>query len=199
MTEITTRVETIDHGDSVERILHITITAKTADEMRTIYRFTKYQNEGLDALLDELGVITGLLGDLNIRQEDAVELLKNLPANLSPERRAVIEHALTLVGKVNYFWGGKSLVLGWDSRWGTTMQVTAAGSSSSGTYRPYGLDCSGFCGLGVLQCYRRQLHHRSWRWCGKSAQLLQNDLMESGPARRLGVLSRRYPCRHCRW
>lgn len=112
--------------------------------MRTIYRFTKYQNEGLDALLDELGVITGLLGDLNIRQEDAVELLKNLPANLSPERRAVIEHALTLVGKVNYFWGGKSLVLGWDSRWGTTMQVTAAGSSSSGTYRPYGLDCSGF-------------------------------------------------------
>ena len=47
-------------------------------------------------------------------------------------------------GKVNYFWGGKSLVLGWDSRWGTTMQVTAPGSSSSGTYRPYGMDCSGY-------------------------------------------------------
>ena len=59
-------------------------------------------------------------------------------------REAVIRHALTLVGKVNYFWGGKSLVLGWDSRWGTTMQVTAAGSSTTGTYRPYGLDCSGF-------------------------------------------------------
>ena len=40
--------------------------------------------------------------------------------------------------------GGKSLVLGWDSRWGTTMQVTAPGSSSSGTYRPYGMDCSGY-------------------------------------------------------
>lgn len=48
------------------------------------------------------------------------------------------------MGKVNYFWGGKSLVLGWDSRWGTTMQVTAPGSSSSGTYRPYGMDCSGY-------------------------------------------------------
>ena len=35
-------------------------------------------------------------------------------------------------------------MLGWDSRWGTTMQVTAAGSSSTGTYRPYGMDCSGF-------------------------------------------------------
>ena len=38
----------------------------------------------------------------------------------------------------------KSLVLGWDSRWGTTMQVTAPGSSTTGTYRPYGMDCSGY-------------------------------------------------------
>lgn len=144
MTQITTEVEVIEHEDDTETILHITITAKTVDEMRSFYRFTKYQNEGLDALLDDLGVITGLLGDLNIRQEDAVELLKNLPADLSPERRAVIEHALTLVGKVNYFWGGKSLVLGWDSRWGTTMKVVADGSSTTGTYRPFGLDCSGF-------------------------------------------------------
>ena len=51
--------------------------------------------------------------------------------------------AYQLLGKVNYFWGGKSLVLGWDSRWGTPMEVTAAGSSSSGTVRPFGLDCSG--------------------------------------------------------
>ena len=144
MTQITTEVEVIEHEDDTETILHITITAKTADEMRSFYHFTKYQNEGLDALLDDLGVINGLLGDLNIRQEDAVELLKNLPADLSPERRVVIEHALTLVGKVNYFWGGKSLVLGWDSRWGTTMKVVADGSSTTGTYRPFGLDCSGF-------------------------------------------------------
>ena len=144
MTQITTEVEVIEHEDDTETILHITITAKTVDEMRSFYRFTKYQNEGLDALLDDLGVITGLLGDLNIRQEDAVELLKNLPADLPSERRAVIEHALTLVGKVNYFWGGKSLVLGWDSRWGTTMKVVADGSSTTGTYRPFGLDCSGF-------------------------------------------------------
>ncbi|WP_253292677.1 C40 family peptidase [Intestinimonas sp. MSJ-38] len=144
MTQITTEVEVIEHENDTETILHIMVTARTADEMRTFYRFTKYQNEGLDALLDDLSIITGLLGDLNIRQEDAVELLKNLPDDLSPERKAVIEHALTLVGKVNYFWGGKSLVLGWDSRWGTTMKVVADGSSTTGTYRPYGLDCSGF-------------------------------------------------------
>lgn len=65
-------------------------------------------------------------------------------ADLDPERRAVVETACRLVGKVNYFWGGKSLVIGWDSRWGELRQVTAAGSSTTGTYRPYGLDCSGF-------------------------------------------------------
>ena len=51
---------------------------------------------------------------------------------------------LTLVGKVNYFWGGKSNAIGWDSRWGTMQKVTAPGSQTTGTYRPYGLDCSGF-------------------------------------------------------
>ena len=56
----------------------------------------------------------------------------------------MLETACRLVGKVNYFWGGKSLVLGWDDRWGTLRQVTAAGSSTTGTYRPYGMDCSGY-------------------------------------------------------
>ena len=30
------------------------------------------------------------------------------------------------------------------SRWGQLTQVWAAGSQTTGTYRPYGLDCSGF-------------------------------------------------------
>lgn len=144
MTPIRTEVEVIHHEDYTETILHIYIEAKTIDEMREEYRFTSYQNEALDALLEEMELLGGLLGDLSITQEDALALLENLPDGLSPEREAVIRNALMLVGKVNYFWGGKSLVLGWDSRWGTTMQVTAAGSSSTGTYRPYGLDCSGF-------------------------------------------------------
>ena len=56
----------------------------------------------------------------------------------------MVRTACSLVGKVNYFWGGKSLVIGWDARWGELRQVTAAGSSTTGTYRPYGTDCSGF-------------------------------------------------------
>lgn len=149
MTEITSWVETIDHpgsGDDegwTEYILHITITPKTADEMRTIYVFTKYQNEALDELLADRATLASLASSLTITNADAEEVLQNLPADLSPERRAVVQNALMLYGKVSYFWGGKSLVLGWDSRWGQLRQVTAAGSSTTGTYRPYGLDCSG--------------------------------------------------------
>lgn len=149
MTEIASWVETIDHpgsGDDdgwTEYILHITITPKTADEMRTIYSFTRYQNEALDELLADRTTLASLASSLTITNADAEEVLQNLPADLSPERRAVVQNALMLYGKVSYFWGEKSLVLGWDSRWGQLRQVTAAGSSTTGTYRPYGLDCSG--------------------------------------------------------
>lgn len=61
----------------------------------------------------------------------------------SPMRKHILTTALFLVGKVPYFWGGKSGP-GWNDEWNTPKLVTAAGSSSTGTIRPYGLDCSGF-------------------------------------------------------
>ena len=74
----------------------------------------------------------------------ALEAWERLPEDLSVERRMVVTYALALVDKVDYFWGGKSLVLGWDDRWGEMMEVTAEGDGTTGTERPYGLDCSGF-------------------------------------------------------
>lgn len=150
MCDVSSEVEEIDHpgaGDGegwTERILHITITAKSADDMRTVYALTDYQNKALTELLAELSTMELLLTDLTAQTEQARELLKNLPDDLDPQRRAVLENACQLVGKVSYFWGAKSLVLGWDSRWGTIQRVWADGSSTTGTYRPYGLDCSGF-------------------------------------------------------
>ena len=75
---------------------------------------------------------------------EAMEVWERLPDDLSMERRMVVTYALALVDKVDYFWGGKSLVLGWDDRWGELMEVTAEGSATTGTEQPYGLDCSGF-------------------------------------------------------
>lgn len=74
----------------------------------------------------------------------ALEAWERLPEDLSVERRMVGTYALALVNRVDYFWGGKSLVLGWDDRWGEMMEVTAEGDDTTGTERPYGLDCSGF-------------------------------------------------------
>ena len=97
-----------------------------------------------DDLYTGITGVTFSSGDLEHISESAQEIIDNLPDDLSPERRAIVEYALSLERKVPYFWGGKSLTLGWDSRWNTIKQVTAPGSSSSGTYCPYGLDCSGF-------------------------------------------------------
>ena len=150
MTTIAHRIEVIHHpgsGDDdgwTERNLYITITAKTAEEMKTAYHFNRNQIAALEELLEQRALLLELLEDVYSVSGDTAALLRDLPEGLSPEREAVVRTACSLVGKVNYFWGGKSLVIGWDARWGELRQVTAAGSSTTGTYRPYGLDCSGF-------------------------------------------------------
>ena len=154
MTDIASSVETIGHPDSdtedeiddswTETILHIAITARTAEDMKTAYSFTGYQADALDELLFDRAALASLAGSLTITNADVLEVLNALPPDLSADRRKVVETALRLVGKVNYFWGGKSYVMGWDSRWGQLARVTAPDSSTTGTYRPYGLDCSGF-------------------------------------------------------
>lgn len=63
--------------------------------------------------------------------------------NTSATRENIKNTALSLVGKVPYFWGGKSPA-GINPKWGSSALVTAAGSSTTGTYQPYGLDCSGY-------------------------------------------------------
>ena len=154
MCEITTVTQTVDvpdnnpdddiDGSHTGVALTITITAKTAEQMRLIYAFTKYQNDALDILLENLGSMNIPMGSLTISQEDAIALLENLPDDLDPARKTVVETAVQLVGRVSYFGGGKSLTIGWDDRWGVPTEVTAAGSGSTGTVRPFGLDCSGF-------------------------------------------------------
>ena len=88
----------------------------------------------------------GVLADSHTMEPtgEAMEVWERLPDDLSMERRMAVTYALALVDKVDYFWGGKSLVLGWDDRWGELMEVIAEGSATTGTEQPYGLDCSGF-------------------------------------------------------
>lgn len=70
------------------------------------------------------------------------------------ERVNMLAAAYSLVGKVSYFWGGKSSVIGWDSRWGTPTKVECEGSRTTGTYRLYGLDCSGFVTWTAINAFQ---------------------------------------------
>lgn len=154
MCSITTHVETTHHPDSdpnddvddnwTEKDLTITITAKNASDMASAYSFTVHQISALDELLLQRGVLLELAGNLTAISAATSKALKELPEDLPEDREAVIRAACSLVGKVNYFWGGKSHTIGWDSRWGQLYEVTAANSPTTGTYRPYGMDCSGY-------------------------------------------------------
>lgn len=150
MNTISYYVQTIEHEDSTETILHITITSKKATDMPDFYHFSKSQCEALTEVLKPeyaqmLAELVGTYGgEVSLDEAQIRAMLSAMPKDISERRRAVVKKAYSLLGKVNYFWGGKSSAIGWDSRWGTPTRVTAPGSRSTGTVRPYGLDCSGF-------------------------------------------------------
>ncbi len=127
-----------------EKVVYITITAKTKEDMISQYNFTRKQQEALDTLLEQDEVLISIAQSLAVSDRAAQDILKNLPDSLSAERKKVIKAACSLVDKVNYFWGGKSSDIGWDSEWGKLKTVSAEGSKTTGTKRPFGLDCSGF-------------------------------------------------------
>ena len=150
MNAISYHLETVsggeDEGDTV--ILRITVTVKDHLQMADGYQFNTEQRRLLEELMQpkyqELFMaLTGSYQNIELSPENVAKIMENLPADLSAERRQIVLTAYQLLGKVHYFWGGKSLVIGWDSRWGMPMEVTAEGSSTTGTVRPFGLDCSG--------------------------------------------------------
>ena len=145
--ELTTR--TVD-GEQITT-LHISAQIKDAMQMAAEYSFTAQQREMLEELLkpDYDDIFLSLIGNYQpggtpIGPIDISDIQGTLPDDLDPLRETIVLTAYQLLGKVTYFWGGKSLVLGWDSRWGTPTTVTAPGSGSTGKVLPFGLDCSGF-------------------------------------------------------
>lgn len=131
--------------------LHISVQIKDAMQMANEYGFTAQQREMLEELLkpDYDDIFLSLIGNYQpggtpIGPVDISDIQGTLPDDLDPLRESIVLTAYQLLGKVTYFWGGKSLVLGWDSRWGTPTTVTAPGSGSTGKVLPFGLDCSGF-------------------------------------------------------
>lgn len=137
-------VEETTEGEETKKKLTITVSGKTKDELMDEYSLTARQREAVEILLENGDILTSSSHSLAITDANVQSIINGLPSSLPQKRKDVVKNAGSLVGKVNYFWGGKSSAIGWDSAWGTMQRVTAAGSPSSGTVRAYGLDCSGF-------------------------------------------------------
>lgn len=142
---VTYDILSVTNEDGTENTyLTISVDGKSQEELMTEYSLTAKQREAVETLLEHGDAITSSSHSLAITNADVQSIINSLPDSLPQKRKDVVKNAGSLVGKVNYFWGGKSSAIGWDSAWGTMRRVAAAGSPSSGTIRAFGLDCSGF-------------------------------------------------------
>lgn len=125
-------------------------------------RRRKQKNKRFAAVVSAVAAVTVLIGAImgissNRRSKYYVlsrdELTEAVSENVyeTNKRKTVAESALSLVGRVHYFWGGKCYMQGEDPDWGSMRIVSSEGHSSSGTVRQYGLDCSGFVSWCFIQ------------------------------------------------
>ena len=123
----------------------VIIRAFGIDPSATYDQFKITYGEAIQKMVNALKMtLYGTLGNGQMVPLTDAELISFVNAqSCSPMRKHILTTALSLVGKVPYFWGGKSAP-GWNDAWNTPRLVTSAGSPTTGTIRPYGLDCSGF-------------------------------------------------------
>lgn len=132
--------------------LRIIVNCKSMEDIIDDIDFTDFQKDwARELMLCDLNLLHpgsnfevegGISGFSGLSQEEIANILVNLPET-GVKREEILNNAVSLVGKVKYFWGGKSSA-GWNDNWGKPREVTAPGTSDYGKSIPYGLDCSGF-------------------------------------------------------
>jgi hypothetical protein len=122
----------------------IYVDSLVAETMANKYGFNQTELDVLKEVKRSSGLIMPSNSKMYLSSEEIRCIKSKLPVGVEIKREVLVKKALSLVDKVNYFWGGKSYFIGVDKRWGKNIEVTSAGSSSTGTIKPYGLDCSGF-------------------------------------------------------
>ena len=119
----------------------------------------------------------------------------------------MVEAAYGLIGKIPYYYGGKSSVIGWDVRWGEPEFMTAAGTLKTGEGKKYGLDCSGFVTWAFINGYEDERmagqigHGTTSQWWSCDAvseeEALPGDLVflngpgAAGPDNHVGIVAGR--------
>lgn len=135
--------------ETVDGVAQMILTERTSSEMAAYYGFSEQRRAQLDELMQPefLRLFAALTGDtsfFDMSEEQAAAIRANLPNGLTMQRENVVMAAHSLVGQVQYFWGGKYPSLNWNPLWGVPKVVTSPNSPTTGTVRPFGLDCSGF-------------------------------------------------------
>lgn len=157
-SEIESKSEKVTHtttdgkGNTIKETKTITTKIKTiyvdclsADEMASFYNFNSVQIRVMDEMKKSgLGLLVSNNVNMYLSKVQIEEIKSFIPEGMTIDRSEMVEIAKSIVGKVHYFWGGKSNAITWDNRWGKTQEVTSLGSSTTGTQRPFGLDCSGY-------------------------------------------------------
>jgi len=123
----------------------INVNCHTAEDMVSIYGFSDKQQKILQELKKSgLGLMAMSDVKFFLSHQEIQEIKSYIPEGMNVDGTKLVEIAKSIEGKVPYFWGGKSTAIGWDERWGKNTEVTSVGSESTGTVRPFGLDCSGY-------------------------------------------------------
>ena len=109
-----------------------------------------------------------------LTEEEISSYMKDLPEDLSEERKALIHFALSSVGKVPYFYGGKAGVKGLE---GNHFGATISSSDYKGRNRK-GLDCSGFVQWAYWSSVDRSLDFASstQELIGKGQKIKRSEL-----------------------
>lgn len=152
ITETVTSIQVDADGNQINEektiaktIKTVSVDCLTAEDMVSIYSFNERQQVILQELKKSgLGLMALNAVKLFLSHQEIQDIKSYIPEGVNVDGTKLVEIAKSIEGKVSYFWGGKSTAIGWDDRWGKNTEVTSLGSESTGTVRPFGLDCSGY-------------------------------------------------------
>jgi cell wall-associated NlpC family hydrolase len=128
-------------------IKNIYVTCLSYQDVLPKYNLSKNQIAVLEEMISGAygNIFSGIMGNVTtLSKEEIKKIRADVPANISIDANTIKNTACSLVGNVKYFWGGKFYGIGRNSEWGKIRKVTSPGSKTTGTNRPYGLDCSGY-------------------------------------------------------
>lgn len=119
--------------------------------------------------------VTEIVLKLKQYTDELSEIIYESP--LLEDRINIVAYSLSLLNddgtsKIGYFWGGKYDQVGWNDNWGVPSIVWAAGSSSTGTLRPMGLDCSGYVEWVLKNAFTKSEEKTG---CSAAGYLLQSQ------------------------